>query len=265
MKPTKLIGTKPGGQGKTLAAQLLALGHRVLKDPLETAAVDVSPMSGRRSKLGRLWPETREFAISADFSKIMKSSAAAIEHFDELGARLLRGGVIVDLGANVLPSVLDWADRTDPWQSQNEVAPIWLIVPSTSQHDALEAAKYSLNLSQALDFDRRILLLNMVHGSPDWSPNAPIHRLRWLEEHGKIEAVRLLKCESKLLPLLEAKSMPIHAALKMSDEQASREFGLGLDETIIGLELLRKWVFHQLKTFQAARLLPAGRFSGKKD
>lgn len=257
-----MIGNRTGGQGKTLVAQVLAVASLALQAPYHTVAVDVPPGNTKvRSKLGLLLPQTQEIAISAETSDVLASGAAIFRHFDKLGSVLRIGGSVIDTGANVLPAILEWIDHIDADFNRTGMFHVDLIVPATAQATALsDAHRVLIKSLPFVTIERRILLFNFMQGKPDRSAKSPMDRLENLARGEVIEIVRFNACESKLLPLLEAKSIPLLMALMLSDEQTQHIFGLSKAIAAEARAQLHRWFWQQVAIFQHARLLPLRKF-----
>lgn len=252
-KPNLIVGTLSRGEGNTLAAQVIGLAGLARSYSLQPVAVDRPPGSARRSELRRVLPYTLDMPISAPFSEIAASGSAAVAHFDSLGEVFARGGALVDVGSNVLPGIFNWLKQTDGMGDLG-IEPLWLIVPMTSRAAAVEEAVGVFISSMNLPIERRILLVNQRYGGLEASPC--VDRLTVFRNGGLIEETRFLKCESKLLPLAEAKSLSLFSALSMNVDQAQQEFRLGKQEAFNELEKLRKWFWAQSAIFVSAGLFP---------
>ena len=170
-----------------------------------------------------------------------------------MGEIFARGGALVDVGANVLSAIFDWLKQTDDMGDLG-IEPLWLVVPTTSRAAAVEEAVGVFISSMNLPIERRILLVNQRFGGLEASPW--VDRLTMYRNGGLIETTRFLKCESKLLPLAEAKSLSLFSVLSMNVDQAQQEFRLGKQEAFDELEKLREWFWAQSKIFVSAGLLP---------
>ena len=101
-----------GGQGKTTLAQLLYIWGRRSGGQFKLAAADFLDDSGR-SKIGKLYPgKVLEFGTGANLTAVRSENNmnASVRYWDELGNLFLTGGHILDMGANVVKSVFEWAE-----------------------------------------------------------------------------------------------------------------------------------------------------------
>jgi hypothetical protein len=117
----------------------------------------------------------------------------------------------------------------------------------------------SLELSRAFPFDRRILLVNAMHGAPDFRGNAAFARLGALKREGRLEMCRFLKCGSQLLGALEARFLPLEHALLQDEDAAMAAFSLSREAAIEARAEFFSWFVDQASLFQMAGLLPPGR------
>lgn len=101
-----------GGQGKTTLAQLLYIWGSQAGGQFKLAAADFLDESGR-SKIGKLYPgKVLEFGTGANLTAVRSENNmnASVRYWDELGNLFLTGGYILDVGANIVKSVFEWAE-----------------------------------------------------------------------------------------------------------------------------------------------------------
>ena len=101
-----------GGQGKSTLAQLLYLASKRLGLNHGLVCADFLDDSGH-SKLGKMYPDAvKEFGVGANLTaaRTENNPNAAVRYWDKLGEVFMQGGHVVDMGANVIPQIMDWAE-----------------------------------------------------------------------------------------------------------------------------------------------------------
>lgn len=249
MRKTILVGSNTGGQGATLAVEVLTFATYLMKDTLfsytaeycQSHDVETSPPRGRPP-----WPKNIKLPING----------GSYAWWDEFGEVIAFGSVIVDCEPKILSGLLDWAKDSEPKMRCS----IWLLVTATSDPKAIEGAIDILNRSFAMNalfpVARRIFLYNACNGLPDFSANAPGHRLMSMVKSGSCEYVGLLRCESKLLSLARTRSISLENLLKMELLELHEMFGLTMPELVIENRKLQSWFSNQMGIFQMAGLVP---------
>ncbi len=135
-----IIANRTGGQGKTLVSQLLYEALREGGVPARLAAVDSEAGSTDRSKLGRLYPETRDLAIAVDLAELVDAEGVrALEHWDAFGQMLREHNMVIDVGANVIGAMLRWAQVTRPGRVMAGRPMNFLVVVTAQETSAADA------------------------------------------------------------------------------------------------------------------------------
>lgn len=161
-----LIGTRTGGQGKTMAAQLIVRAMRKSGVDLVLAAADTD-RSGVKSKFGSVFAGVRELGIGADLDVALRDGSALVRHWDQVGEVLESPSAIVDIGANVIGDILRWGRGigADTFSG----ADLTLVVPVTAQaqavSDALEVIR-DARKPGGLPFRRIVVIFNALRGDP---------------------------------------------------------------------------------------------------
>ncbi len=101
-----------GGQGKTTVAQLLYIAAQRVGANYKIAAADNMDENGK-SKIGKLYGDkVEEYGTGAllTAARTENNPNASLRYWDKFGHVLLSGGYVVDLGANVISRLLEWAE-----------------------------------------------------------------------------------------------------------------------------------------------------------
>ena len=166
-----MVATRTGGQGKTLVSQLLYEALRDSGVPAKLASVDTDGRAGERSKLGLLYPDVRELAIGADLADVMRSGGMeAVTHWDTFEQLLRERNIVIDVGANVIGSLLRWAKITSPAELIRGRPMNMLIVVTAQEKSAIDAMTTLSEIEATrgeMDIGRVGVVMNEVHGKVD--------------------------------------------------------------------------------------------------
>jgi len=262
MTRTFISMAKTGGQGKTLVAQMLVLQHEQKGVPAKLAAADSDTLN-QRSKFGRLFANVKELGIGEDLTRIKTSTDPnlAIKYWDEFGRTLLDGGFIIDVGANVAAELFSWAEARNAGAllRRRNTAPVDLIVTTKAEGQAIEDARalvqYSFDKNEWLPFGRRYVVLNEVAGSFAPYENDPaFKRLKAFQGMG-VNLITLKRCESDIWGLLEKELISVRDALKLTENDLEKRFGIDVWTGHGGLTDLKAWADETLAAFEKAGLV----------
>jgi len=263
MTRTFISMAKTGGQGKTLVAQLLALQHEHKGVPAKLAAADSDSLN-QRSKFGRLFPNVKELGIGEDLTRIKHSTDPnlAIKYWDEFGRTLLDGGCIIDVGANVAAELFAWAEARNAGSllRRRNSPPIDLVVATKAESQAIEDARallqYSFDKNEWLPFGRRFVVLNEVAGGFDRYENDPaFRRLKAFQGMG-VGIINMKRCESDIWGLMEKEFISVRDAVKMTENDLEKRYGIDVWTGHGGLTDLKCWAYETLTAFEKAGLVP---------
>ncbi|MFZ2109747.1 MAG: hypothetical protein WAV18_30965, partial [Roseiarcus sp.] len=112
MLPNLISVAHAGGQGKTTLAQLLYIWSRLAGGQYKLAAADFLDDTGL-SKIGKLYPgKVEEFGTGANLTAVRSENNpnASVRYWDKFGNIFLTGGYVIDIGANVVKSIFEWAE-----------------------------------------------------------------------------------------------------------------------------------------------------------
>lgn len=235
--PTILVGNRTGGQGKTLIAQLLHYGFGLSQHDMKVVTADSSDKSGDASKLGQILKnqgvKVEELGIGARMESIKADPKQAVAYWDKIGGHLKGGSTIIDLGANILPMIFDWADQRKA-RRVLEHSKIHLVVPVTAQRQSLNDAVQMIKLSLAaadcqIPFTERFVVYNSYHGPfKDLARSPEMDALLRFQDANQIKCVDLARCASEVWDQVELNFTPLSKLAAL--DHVGYQSAFGLDE-----------------------------------
>jgi hypothetical protein len=246
-KQTILSVAFAGGQGKTTVAQLLHVAATRHLQTFELVAADSVDEAGR-SKLGRLYPDRvieTGTGASLTAARAENNLNAPVRYWDHYGHMFLGGGHIMDVGANVLPALMQWAeDRRLAFLMDRASAPMTdiLVVCRPEAHAVDDALRIVETLTKTRPFGNgRIFVVENEAGGPF----GEIDMRRLLAQRVPGESVgvmRMTRCQSEIWPAMEARGMSIESALELSLNDLMERLGVDLWTAAAGAAELGNWV-----------------------
>lgn len=261
---TILCAARSGGQGKTTVTQLINIVAQRNGVPRQLCSADFL-VNGQHSKLGKLYPgQVTEFGVGATYEEVKDSDDLnrSIRHWDKLGDVLVKGGALVDLGANVIDRILDWAElrKAATVLKKRNAPPIDVcLVCKTSMHSVEQAASIAdiLLTGEVLPVRKIFVIINEAEGKI--LSDAVRSKLLPLREHHKIDFLRLPFCDSEVWRLTELQEHSLAEALEWDSEELVERFEIDIWEATSGLAELKAWyeVFEK-KAISSGLIVPAG-------
>ena len=146
-----IVANRTGGQGKTLVSQLalhaLAEGNKAVI-PLSADVQSIEPGSPEgsiaRSKLAKILPGAIDLGIGPSVTQV-GGKAERVSYWDKLGNIALAGHALVDVGANVIDGIIDWAIDSDARSALEDDLAIDIVVPVTCNSQPIADARSMLD------------------------------------------------------------------------------------------------------------------------
>ncbi|WP_421880240.1 hypothetical protein [Pacificispira sp.] len=258
-----VVANRTGGQGKTLVAQLVSLCFEGAGITKHLAAADTADLS-RCSKLGKLFREqVTELGLGATIDAVRSDPNRAVAHWDALGELLCAGDVVVDLGANLVDMVWDWAAARQAGSilRSPRIPRIVLVVPVRAQAQALEDAftvlERSIKENDNLPLAGRILVLNEASGPfSQYGNNSDFERIQAMKHNAGLKVMSLAQCRSEIWPTLERNHVPIAKVARMETNEFGEEFGLDRFAASGARADFLTWLEKIIADFQRIGLVP---------
>lgn len=243
---TRLVCAHAGGQGKTTVAQTLyALSLDAGLGP-KLAAADFKDETGT-SKLGRLFPGlVRELGSGPDvtLSKTNNDINANLRYWDALGPLLLKGGYVIDLGANVVDQVLNWGEiRQAPKLLAAKEAPgidVYLVCkPEKRAVDDMSDLVRRFTAQKSLPVDEINIVMNAVTGTFE---NLDLRAtLAHAAGESKIKFIEFPNCTSELWVSMEQNYCSITSVMSLDQDQIANALKVDFWSIISGVNDMKSW------------------------
>jgi hypothetical protein len=248
-----------GGQGKTTLAQLLYIWGTQAGGNYKLAAADFLDESGR-SKIGKLYPgKVHEYGTGAGLTAVRSENNvnASVRYWDELGNLFLSGGYILDVGANVVKSVFEWAeDRRLATLLARKGAPRFdaFCICKAEKHavDDIQRLVRMIGQGNALRPRTTYIVLNEAAGNFDGMKLQD--RLTSENKELNLAFVRLPRCLSEIWAPMERFGVSIERALDMSEDEISSALDVDIWTASGGHAELKKWYDEAHAEFKAVGL-----------
>lgn len=239
-----LVGTRTGGQGKTLISQGLAnvaaaagINFRIMS---VDAVEDGATASG--AKLASILEGVDQISVAPKLSAVMASGNAAAKHFDPIGVALMRGGALIDLGANVLPLIFSWARAS---KAGARFQPIVLVVPVTSQaqsaSDAVAIITEAQQIKDYLPIEKIVVAYNEFHGEVATARGGAFDAVRELTKQSDIVTTTIGRCHSEIWANIEMSSLSFSKVAAMTADEIAEKFNEEIFPAIRGLSVFTSW------------------------
>lgn len=255
---TKLVCAHAGGQGKTTVAQTLyAIALDGGLEP-KLAAADFKDDTGS-SKLGRLFPGlVRELGSGPDvsLSKANNDINANVRYWDALGPLLLKGGHIIDLGANVIDQVLNWGEiRQAPKLLASKEAPgidVYLVCkPEKRAIDDMSDLVRRFTARKSLPVDEVNIVLNSVTGTFE---NLDLRgTLAHAAADSKLNFIEFPNCTSELWVPMEQNYCSITSVMSLDEDQVASTLQVDFWSIISGLNDMKSWLREVRENIKSGR------------
>jgi hypothetical protein len=261
-----IVATRTGGQGKTLVSQVIHFIFKECGEPLKVMAADTAGDNGSatKSKLARFLEAedvVEELGIGATIQSIRSNTDEMLKYWVPLAQGLVEGNVLVDVGANVLPAIWEWAVEIDAGRVLREAPPIWLVIPVTAQAQSLSDSCDLIRLAEAkqkyLPVAKYIVVFNEHEGKFDRvSDTAEYQSLMKLISDVKASTISLERCKTSVWQKMQVDWISLKAMRNLTYRDYSSRFGLSSFMGSAAEKDFVGWLFSTAKAFQAASLYP---------
>jgi hypothetical protein len=243
---TRIFCAHAGGQGKTTAAQVVYASLLAKGEDAKLAAADFIDDTGS-SKLGRLFPTLVEELGTGPSVSLVKDSNdlnANIRYWDALGPLLLKGGYIIDMGANVIDQVLRWGEiRQAPKLLTTRSAPlidVYLVCKAEQRAiDDMSDLVRRFSSQQSFPVDKIFVVLNEQGGNFDGLDIRS--KLARVVNGSDIEFIVLPRCTSELWAPMEQSYASIHQVLGQDEEALLNQLKIDFWAVHSGMDDLKAW------------------------
>ena len=241
---TRICCAHAGGQGKTTVAQTLFAAIASSGGDVALAAADFKD-EAKASKLGRLFPnEVVEYGTgpSVDLAKQANDLNASVQYWDSIGPALMKGGSIIDMGANVIDQVLNWGKiRRAPTLMKSKNAPpldVYLVCKAEQRAvDDMSDLVRRFGAQDALPVRKIFVVLNEQGGNFEGLDL----RSKLAVTGTNVEFIEFPRCTSELWVPMEQRYISVKSALMMSENEIQDRLGVNMWSTLSGISDLQSW------------------------
>lgn len=244
-----------GGQGKTTVAQMIYSALVRHGEEPKLVAADYVDESAH-SKIGKFFPgQVLELGIGAELgsSKTENDLNAPLRYWDRLGGILLAGGAVVDVGANVVPQLIQWARHRHVARilRARNAPEIDLFLTTRAEKHAVE--NVATMVHEVLDQDVLPIANVYVVKNEAGGPFAHIEIGKIIAKAApgrNVQYLTLPRCSSEVWPHLERTFTSLDTALGMTADEMAERFNLDIWTATAGLADLQGWaeaVYAELK------------------
>ncbi|MGJ8589959.1 MAG: hypothetical protein ACSHXW_17590 [Yoonia sp.] len=244
---TRIFCAHAGGQGKTTVAQVVYASVVAKGFEAKLAAADFIDDTGS-SKLGRLFSgDVEELGIgpSVSLAKDSNDLNANIRYWDVLGPLLLKGGYMIDMGANVIDQVLNWGEiRQAPKLLASRSAPpidVYLVCKAEQRAvDDMTDLVRRFSSQKSFPIENIFVVLNEQGGS--FEALDIRSKLAASVSDVNIEFITLPRCTSELWAPMEQSYSSVQKTLSLDEDDVSDVLGVDFWAVHSGMDDLRKWL-----------------------
>ncbi|MBS7696385.1 MULTISPECIES: hypothetical protein [unclassified Chelatococcus] len=256
---TYICAAHAGGQGKTTVAQLLFRNILRKNSKYNLVSADFVDDTGR-SKIGKFYPDqVDELGTGARLiaAKLENDPNAALRYWDKFGTILMRGSAVIDVGANVVSLLKQWAHHRSAFrvlQMSNAPPSEILLVCKAEKHAIEDVAELvgTIADNKFIPYEHVTVVLNEVGGS--FGRIDVKNVIKEAAPDASVRFVSLPRCTSELWAQLEQTNTPIDRVLEMSDREISETFNTDIWSATAGLADLKSWVASVDKEWKNAGL-----------
>lgn len=245
-----------GGQGKTTISQAIYRALRQRGERYKLVSADFCDDQGR-SKLGKFQPGlVTELGIGATLTSAKQENDpnAALKYWDRFGEVLLDGGAVIDVGANVIAMLKQWAQHRKAYRilSAKNVSLIEIVlVCKAEKHAVQDIAELVKSISDEkfVPFSGITVVQNEVGGNFD---KIDVRRaVVELAPRVHVRYLTLPRCTSELWQRLEQTYTSVEKALSMREDEIAAHLDIDVWSASAGLADLKSWVATVDRTLKA--------------
>jgi hypothetical protein len=257
-----IVGNRTGGQGKTLLAQMIARST----EGAHVVAADKADDEGK-SKLGRILADTAdakllnqafnpvnvvELGVGPSAMDLLKDPHKGIAIWDEVGQMAMEHHVVMDLGAQVVDGLLDWAENSGAAEIFQEAGvPVRMVIPMMASAKAVTDAYeifQRLVKFQPLFVTEIIFVRNAADGSFSQIDYDSVMQAiktavdrRLCPPDMRLVMIDVPACSSNLLRVAEARYKSVDTVCSMDAKTISDLFAMNQWDANRQKKLLLQW------------------------
>jgi hypothetical protein len=257
MVPNMISVAHAGGQGKTTLAQLLYIWGRLGGGQYKLAAADFLDDTGL-SKIGKLYPgKVEEFGTGANLTAVRSENNpnASVRYWDKFGNIFLTGGYVIDIGANVVKSIFEWAeDRRLSTLLARKGSPKFDVfcVCKAEKHASDDIRRLLRIISHGNSLRPRHIYVVLNEASGNFEGMKVQDNLASETKDLQLTFVKWPRCQSEIWPSLELKGVAIERALDMSEDEIGEALEVDHWTASAGLAELKSWFDASYTEFKVA-------------
>lgn len=237
-----VCGTRTGGQGKTLVSHLIAM----FSGEVRILSADKADEETGRSKIGRFFEQVVEIGVGPTAEEVVVDPHKALAFWDRVGDQAMQEHVLIDLGAQVIDSLMDWARASDVGSAFDGEVEVMMVIPMTASAKAVADAKeiYQRLRKEGSLVRRFVFVRNFADGAfSEMDRQQSMQDLRKLVAADASAAfMDLPACPSTILRRAEERYEPLSVVLSKPAGALANELNMNLWDTNRQLKLLRAWV-----------------------
>ena len=235
-----------GGQGKTTVSQAIYRATRQRGDDVKLVSADFCDDSGR-SKLGKFYSgKVTELGIGAllTSAKLENDSNSALKYWDKFGQILIDGNAVIDVGANVIALLKQWAQHRNAHRilQMRGAAPIEIVLVCKAEKHAVQDVAdlvKSIVDGKFVPFSAITVVQNEVGGNFE---KIDVRRaIADVAPRALIRHVTLPRCTSEIWQRLEQTYTSVERALRMTDNEIAKHLDVDIWSATAGLADLKAW------------------------
>ncbi len=197
-----------------------------------------------------------EFGTGANLTAVRSENNmnASVRYWDELGNLFLTGGYILDVGANVVKSVFEWAeDRRLSTVLARKGAPKFDIfcICKAEKHATDDIQRLVRLIGQGNALRPRNIYIVLNEAAGNFGAMKLQEKLTADNKDLNLIFARLPRCQSEIWAPMERFGVSIERALDMSEDEISQALDVDIWTASAGLAELKNWFDASLAEFKS--------------